>query len=305
MASAAEPASGLTEAERIASAMSSIFELSKKIEKESSAAKQSDACQISQPLGKTIGTNPVGTVHDDNDEGHVYELAYLKAMVRKKPPTPPAIKGQTKPKNSKDAVEETEEEEKARMAFARKVYNRNLRTLVACLSDSRGSKKRKKKSNKRTLWKVKLNSFGEVLSVAKTSVSRCKPEPSCFIMIVKGNGKPPVIGTFEALTPTQQNVARCLKTDILKIANATEIAHTTPGRGKCETVDRIVEEHLNGFRERYGDLPPSRTAIAQQMESIEKAKRAKAEEEKEKQTEKFLNETPSFEELLQQMKMRR
>lgn len=191
------------------------------------------------------------------------------------------------------------------MAFARKVYNRNLRTLVACLSDPRRSKKRKKKSSKRTLWKVKLNSFGEVLSVTKTSVSQCKPEPSCFIMIVKGNGKPPVIGTFEALTPTQQNVARCLKTDILKIANATEIAHTTPGRGKCETVDRIVEEHLKGFRERYGDLPPSRTAIAQQMESIEKAKKAKAEEEKEKQTEKFLNETPSFEELLQQMKMRR
>lgn len=299
MASDAE----LTKAERIASAMSSIFAQSKKHAKKTTAAKRSESCQISQPLGKTIGTNPMGALEDEGDDGHVYELAYLKAMVRKKPPAP--AKSKSTAKASKDTVEETEEEEKARMAFARKVYNRNLRTLVACLSDPRKrSKKRRKKSNKRTLWKVKLNSFGEVLSVTKTSVSQCKPEPCCFIMIVKYNGTPPVIGTFEALTPTQQNVARCLKTDILKIANATEIAHTTPGRGKCETVDRIVEEHLKGFRERYGDLPPSRTAIAQQMESIKKAKKAKEEEKKQKETAKFLNETPSFEELLQQMKMR-
>ena len=302
MASEAEPA--LTNAERIASAMSSIFAQSKRCATKSAETTQSNNCQISQPLGKTIGTNPLGALEEDGDDGHVYELAYLKAMVRKKPPLPPA-NNKIKSTSSKDPVEETEEEEKARMAFARKVYNRNLRTLVACLSDSSGgSKKRRKRSNKRTLWKVKLNSFGEVLSVTKTSVSRCKPEPCCFIMIVKGNGTPPVIGTFEALTPTQQNVARCLKTDILKIANATEIAHTTPGRGKCETVDRIVEEHLKGFRERYGDLPPSRTAIAQQNEHIERAKKAKEEEEKERECEKFLNETPSFEELLQQMKMR-
>ncbi len=94
---------------------------------------------------------------------------------------------------------ETPQEVEERNRYAKVVYDNNLKMI-------------NKTIQKKGIFRVTMNSYGEVILIEKTTA--CRPLPGTFTLICKGLEKNPEFGSFDALTGA---IKQCLVVRVLII----------------------------------------------------------------------------------------
>jgi hypothetical protein len=152
---------------------------------------------------------------------------------------------------------ETPEEVEERKLYAKRKYDENVRRLNA-------------KMQMRGIFRVTMNSFGEIIDITK--VKSCPPAPSSFTLIAKGPGVEPEFGTFRTLTDTQRTVADCLVVDLGKIMQTKDVVHDYRLAWKGTDEEILGVHHLKDMESRFGDLPPSKIEMKEREREIARRK---------------------------------
>lgn len=166
--------------------------------------------------------------------------------------------------------------------WALELYEHNLQELTKIMNGGRG------------MWCVRLNAIGAIEESWRCKISD-RPGHDCFNIFMPGKGSEPRFGHSNMLSGSQLTVYPIMERDAKTIAGAQERAHTARRLG---LENDGAEETVRDLTQRFKELPPSATALAEQEEA-EAAAAVQAERERELAAlEEDVADMPSFEGLM-------
>ena len=168
-----------------------------------------------------------------------------------------------------------EEGREYREAWAQKMHTKNLHEVTKYL-------------HRKGVWRVQLNRTCEIMAIVGGTKGG-PPVAGEFSFKCAANGEKPTFGSLHRLDDAQTKYAKTLIDDLEKVSRARELAYqhkqAAEAEGTGALVEPILKDYLDGFTEKAGELPVSKSAVQDEqrrqatLEAQQQAERRRREEE--------------------------